>query len=70
VTEAGLGKPIGTDVRELVHETGSFAYAEQRMQDCLAASREALARLAEVRLHEQTVGFYKGMVEFIGSRRH
>jgi geranylgeranyl diphosphate synthase type I len=57
-------------VREVLEETGSFAYAEQRMQDYLAASREALARLAELGLHERTVGFYEGMVEFIGSRRH
>ena len=110
-TEAELGKPIGTDLREgkdtliiiharkaasptqwaeienvlgshdatpahivrareLLQEVGALAYAERCMHEYLAQSRQGLAQLRAAGLREETVGFYEGMVDFIGSRRH
>ena len=75
VVEKALGDHDATSrqivgVREVLEETGSFAHAEQRMADCLRASREALGGLTALGLHDRTVAFYEGMVDFIGSRRH
>jgi len=110
-TEAELGKPIGTDVREgkdtlliihareyasepqwreiagalgngeaadrqivrvreVLHELGSIDYAQHRMQHYLSEAEAALAELSRHGFHEQTIAFYRGMTEFIGSRRH
>jgi len=57
-------------VREVLEEAGSLAYAEERMQEHVRTAHEALQRLAALGLHEQTVEFYAGMADFIGSRRH
>jgi len=57
-------------VREVLEEVGAFAHAEGRMREHLAQAGEGLARLAALGLHERTVGFYRGLVEFVGSRRH
>jgi len=73
--ERVLGDHDATDrevlrVRELLEAAGSFAYAESRMQEHVRSAREALGGLITAGLHEQTVEFYRGMVEFIGNRRH
>jgi geranylgeranyl diphosphate synthase type I len=57
-------------VREALEAVGSFAYAEQRMEQHLGAAREALAALAGLGVQPRTVDFYEGLVDFIGRRRH
>ncbi len=57
-------------VREMLDEVGSIEYAQRRMHDYLSEAEAALELLTGAGLHERTVEFYRGMIEFIGSRRH
>ncbi len=70
-----LGDSEATDkqivgVRRVFEEVGAIEYAQRRMQDYLREAEAALNELCGAGLHERTVEFYRGMVEFIGSRRH
>ncbi len=70
-----LGDHAATDravrqAREVLAETGSIAYAERRMDGYLGSAQRALDELATRDFHADVVGFYRGLTEFIGRRRH
>lgn len=57
-------------VREVLDEVGSIDYARRRMHEYLSEAEAALDELPRHGFHERAIAFYRGITEFIGSRRH
>ena len=73
--EKMLGNPDTTDLdmaraRDILADTGSLEYAQRLMDRYLAETNEALTVLNATGFADETIEFYRGMVDFIGKRRH
>ncbi len=67
--EEASNAAIGEACR-LLEATGSVAYAEERMHGYLARARQALEGLGPLGFDERSVDFYRGLADYIATRRH